>query len=1266
MLFNFNTFGGHILKNTLVILILVLCTLFSTLTAQQTTDTESLTDSLTDKGWDAWKEGNYDKAQNLFIAASKTDEEATRGAISMMFLIDTTAGYSENRNNLITGYLDTIKKNADDYKPYLISTNYFHSFSGSKNMANLYKKILKKDNNNEFFNSLLKQNMALYYLGINKFDKAEEYSKKVNTLNAWKMVGPFENSSLSGMKESFEPELEYIAEATYEGSSKLKLNWVNYQPNVHNIWVNFHDLYYQEVGVYYANSFVYAPKEMDVVAGLGFSGAVKLFINDGLVYEEKDERNNGMDSYKIKIKLNEGWNRVLVKIGCDEGDNANFLLRICDESGNTIDGVKTSTELQEYSKGNEGFEILENATIAYFKNKIEQNPTHYENYLCLAISYLNLDEGEEAEKVLESSELIVGESSLWELNKLRSYISAHKYAKISESINKMYSMDKKIYLGQITKMQEKIRQEDVENAKILLAEHESLFGKTPDFYNSSIQYEYLKGDEPALIKVAEEAIEAYPNVVDFISTDVILKMQRKNFSGAVKAAKRILDIQCSANNITYVANIALQTGDSYTWKDYMNHLIDYNSTNIFSYLDYAVKLEELKRYKEAISYVDKARSINPQIERVWSLKAELNSLMSKDELAKENYEMALEKWPLSYDIRNILREMDGKPDLFAEFTEYKPEDNLASEIDSDTYPDDNAVILNKDINMLIFEEGGAESSSIYLYKILNDKGIEEFKIKNLGEDFRYGSTNILEAKIIKEDGTVKNADVNGSQAVFEDLEVNDYIYYKLKTEYYFSGMFMGEFWEEVELNSTFPTKRSHFKLTTPVGKEFQINSTVGDVAQTVYENEENKVYEWEMLDEPAVKNESRMPYFNEISKKISISSIESWADIVTWYDKVTESKHRVDYEVEKLSAELFAGKKELSDYEKIRVVYDYIIEEIEYISVSFRQDGVIPQKASNVIISGMGDCKDVATLAKALLKTVGIEAYYVLLNSSESNPNTTHLPALNVFNHAIAAIDFEDKTIFLDCTAENYAMEVLPYGDRNAPALLIKPGQNALIRLPETVEVDDAVLITTKATLSDSGDLDVSKNFKRTGYFVPSQKRRYRDLSNEMSLKKMKESLESDFSNVTILELNFEDLDAIKSYLDYNYKFIANNYLVSTGSFNILKIPFTYNTVSMSYVSYEERKTPIEIWMWKGARDETIELTLPSTFKLMEVPENVSFDNKFATYSMSFKKVGQKIVVTRNLNVKKDWIEVDEYKEFKEFYNKLVKADAAQLLLKSI
>jgi len=702
----------------------------------------------------------------------------------------------------------------------------------------------------------------------------------------------------------------------------------------------------------------------------------------------------------------------------------------------------------------------------------------------------------------------------------------------------------------------------------------------------------------------------------------------------------------------------------------MDKAKEFSPSNIFTVISFGESLKDVKQYKMALEQLALAEKINPQIEKIWSLKAACYSLLKDDKNAKLCYETALEKYPLNYNVRHIIREMEGKDDIFADFTEYDPKLHIDAEANpesnQDSYPDDNALIIDKNIKMVIFEDGGAESSSIYLYKILNDKGIKEFKIKNLGESFRYGATNILEAKILKPDGTVKNADINGAQAVFEDLEVNDYIFYKLKTEYYFNGMFSGDFWEQVELNSMYPTKRSNFELTVPKNQHLSIISNIDELEPELTEDAGNITYNWEILDEPAVKDESNMPAFHEISKKETITSISSWEDIAIWYDKVTENKHKVDYEIDKLSREIFEGNENLSDYEKVRLVYNYIIEEIEYISVSFRQDGVIPQKASNVIISKMGDCKDVATLAKALLKTVDIEAYYVLLNSSEYNPNTEYLPALNVFNHAIAAVDFDDKTVYLDCTAENFALEVLPPGDRNAPALPIKQGQTELIRLPGSSDIEDGIYTTTTANLSEDGNLEMVKNKRRSGFYTPSIKRAYRDLSMEMSVKKLKENLESKFSNVEIESLEFKALDEISPFIDYSYSFVANNYLVSTGSFNILKLPFSNITESHSFVSYKERNTPIDIWMWKGVREESIELNLPAGFKLMEVPEDVELENKFASYYLKYSKSGNKLTASRYLKVKKQWIEVDEYIEFKEFYNKLVKADSAQLLLKSI
>ena len=60
--------------------------------------------------------------------------------------------------------------------------------------------------------------------------------------------------------------------------------------------------------------------------------------------------------------------------------------------------------------------------------------------------------------------------------------------------------------------------------------------------------------------------------------------------------------------------------------------------------------------------------------------------------------------------------------------------------------------------------------------------------------------------------------------------------------------------------------------------------------------------------------------------------------------------------------ELFEGKENLTDKEKAIIIYNYIVNDIRYSSISFRQSGLIPQKASSVINTKLGDCKDVSTL----------------------------------------------------------------------------------------------------------------------------------------------------------------------------------------------------------------------------------------------------------------------------------------------------------------
>ncbi len=57
-------------------------------------------------------------------------------------------------------------------------------------------------------------------------------------------------------------------------------------------------------------------------------------------------------------------------------------------------------------------------------------------------------------------------------------------------------------------------------------------------------------------------------------------------------------------------------------------------------------------------------------------------------------------------------------------------------------------------------------------------------------------------------------------------------------------------------------------------------------------------------------------------------------------------------------------------------------------------------------------------------------------------------PSAGYFNHAIVTAVIENETVFLDPTGGACSFGVLPAVDQGADALVIRQGENDLIRLP--------------------------------------------------------------------------------------------------------------------------------------------------------------------------------------------------------------------------
>ena len=77
--------------------------------------------------------------------------------------------------------------------------------------------------------------------------------------------------------------------------------------------------------------------------------------------------------------------------------------------------------------------------------------------------------------------------------------------------------------------------------------------------------------------------------------------------------------------------------------------------------------------------------------------------------------------------------------------------------------------------------------------------------------------------------------------------------------------------------------------------------------------------------------------------------------------------------------------------------------DVRYVAIELGIGGYQPHPASEVFSHRYGDCKDKATLLSTMLKEIGIESYYVLINTERGSVTAATLPNLE-FNHAILAI----------------------------------------------------------------------------------------------------------------------------------------------------------------------------------------------------------------------------------------------------------------------
>jgi tetratricopeptide (TPR) repeat protein len=179
---------------------------------------------------------------------------------------------------------------------------------------------------------------------------------------------------------------------------------------------------------------------------------------------------------------------------------------------------------------------------------------------------------------------------------------------------------------------------------------------------------------------------------------------------------------------------------------------------------------------------------------------------------------------------------------------------------------------------------------------------------------------------------------------------------------------------------------------------------------------------------------------------------------------------------------------------KIQAIVKQLHHEVRYTGVEFGAARLTPQRPSEVIQRHYGDCKDKANLLVAMLRAARIEANLALLTTGPGRDVDPGLPGINRFNHAIvylpAGAQGEDP-LWIDATAEYFAVGTLPYMDRGRNALVISPETVRLTRTPDP-RPEDSVLVETRTfKLAEFGPSQVEEVSDTNGYIDANYRAAY-------------------------------------------------------------------------------------------------------------------------------------------------------------------------------
>ena len=801
-------------------------------------------------------------------------------------------------------------------------------------------------------------------------------------------------------------------------------------------------------------------------------------------------------------------------------------------------------------------------------------------------------------------------------------------------------------------------EEDYDEAERLVDELAAITGESQQVRMARMWLAFQREDIAGGTAELERARKAFPTSEQLLWIDY--NLQREAFNQPL-SAQRLAEAYLREYRVNSVAaGLAAKLradGDQKGARELYEDLLEYAPYETTYRTEIVGTYADERKDGRALAELDELIEQVPDISWLHGERGGILLRLGREAEAERAYARALELDPNDFDVRAKLRDVRGERPAF-ELLDSVDATAIIEEFGGAFADEDEPfALLTDEVRRVIYDDGVSETRTLYVYEVLNERGVDRLK------EYDLSGATIYEAYAVKPDGRHVDGERNGSMIVFPKLSPGDFLVFSFGVRERGYGKLRGHVVTDYRLNAGFPVGRTSYQLVAPAGHPLQhvvAGTALGPERRTEGGRD---YYTWTLEGQPLIEDEPYLPPGTDVAQVLHLSTIPDWAYVVEWYRELSAGRAEPDYAVRRKVAELFPdGHEHLSEAERVRRIYAFVVKDIAYSSLPFRQSSHVPQRPGKTLATELGDCKDVSSLFVAMAGEVGVEADLVLVDTRDNGERAMPLPSTR-FNHCIARLRATGQ--YVELTDQYLPFGTLGKGLAGSLALTIDGSAAEIVNIP-VAEHGNGIATETEIAIAGA-DLALERRRAYYGQLAASTRGRYHEQARDEQADQLRRGIARSVGKpFDLTDHAFAELGSLSDTVALEYEVRVQGAVSRLQGLRVVQLPWADRYDDLSFVSAPDRVHDFALWRLSASdlKRERIRVDLGEGASLPELPESVHLAIDGVEYDLTFALQGSRLVAERTLRMTRDTLSPEEYPALRELFLAIGEADDQLIALK--